>query len=204
MIWLKMCSIEEATELYQKRLSDKSCEESPGFWKYLGGLSMGVQYGRCHHGVNTWLKRCPTCDQWSREAIKHLASLKKEVIEHYSSRAFWMSLDGLTFEKKIAELFTLHGWEVTLTASSGDGGVDLFIRKDNKLTGVQCKAHKSPVGPSVIRDLYGAIQHFEADDAILICLGGFTQGVHDFARGKPIRLMNLEDLIKMQLSEEDA
>lgn len=202
MTWLKMHSIEETMALYQKRLSDKPSDEDQGFWKYLTGLFMGFQYGRCHHRVNTWLKRCPVCDSWSHEAIKHLEELKKRVVSYYASQAFWLSLDGPAFERYVANLFTQHGWDVTLTGTSGDGGIDLFIRKDGKLTGVQCKAHKSPVGPSVVRDLYGAMKHFGADNALLICVGGFTRGVLEFAEAKPITLMTLEELLAMSLMRD--
>ena len=79
----------------------------------------------------------------------------------------------------------------------GDQGVDLILTKNGKTTVVQCKAHKSPVGASVVRDLFGSMHHFKAESAILACTGGFTGGVKKFARGKPIQLISAWDIARM-------
>jgi len=69
----------------------------------------------------------------------------------------------------------------------------------NGLRGVvQCKAHRSLVGPHVVRDLYGVIHHTRASFGIIVSLGGFTRGAVEFARDKPILFVDLDDLIAMQ------
>jgi HJR/Mrr/RecB family endonuclease len=52
-----------------------------------------------------------------------------------------------------------------------------LLYKDGKKIVVQCKAHRNPVGPNVVRELYGTMFHAGADAAKLVALGGFTQGV---------------------------
>ena len=75
------------------------------------------------------------------------------------------------------------------TPVSGDGGVDLILKdKSGKKVVVQCKSYASPVGPAAARELYGSMMDFGADKAVLVCPVGFTQGVKDFVKGKPIDL----------------
>ena len=109
----------------------------------------------------------------------------------------WESLGGIQFERELGKLFRAQGYNVKSTPVSGDQGVDLILTKNGKITVVQCKAHKSPIGPSVARELFGSMHHFKADSAILACTGGFTDGVIKFARGKPIRLISAWDIARM-------
>ena len=85
---------------------------------------------------------------------------------------YWESLGGIPFERELGKLFRTQGYNVKSTPVSGDQGVDLILTKNGKTTVVQCKAHKSPVGASVVRDLFGSMHHFKADSAILACTGG--------------------------------
>ena len=111
---------------------------------------------------------------------------------------YWMRLGGVEFERELATLYRRLGYRVESTPSSGDQGIDLILRKGGKTTVVQCKSHKSPVGPAVARELFGSMVAFPgADKAILACTGGFTQGVYEFVRGKPIELISASDLAKM-------
>lgn len=115
-----------------------------------------------------------------------------------SQAAFWRSLDGITFEKELANLYRALGYEASLTAWCGDDGVDIQLRKDGRNIIVQCKAHNKPVGASVVRELFGSLHHFKADEAILACTAGFTSSAIKFAREKPIKLIKLEDILVMQ------
>jgi hypothetical protein len=110
---------------------------------------------------------------------------------------YWESLRGVEFEKELARLYSKLGYAVEITKGSGDEGVDLFLRKDEKVIVVQCKGHGKLIGVGAIRDLYGAMIHFEADSAILACPSGFTVGVIKFASDKPIQLISATDIVEM-------
>ena len=116
---------------------------------------------------------------------------RRKLAEH------WISLNGPEFEQELGMLFRQAGYFVEHTPSPGDQGVDLILRKDGQVTVVQCKSHRNPVGPAVARELYGTLVHFGADSVILACTGGFTQGVKEFVRGKPIILLSALDLVSM-------
>jgi hypothetical protein len=115
-----------------------------------------------------------------------------------TKQQFWLGLPGLSFESELAVLYRRLGYQVELTPASGDKGVDLVLRRDGRTTIVQCKATRKPVGPNIARELYGTLMEMRADDAILASLAGCTAGVRDFIRDKPIRLLTLDEIVRMQ------
>jgi len=112
-----------------------------------------------------------------------------------TQKEFWNSLDGRSFEHEVSSLLKRAGYKAKLTDATGDKGVDIFLGDG---TIVQCKAHKSPISPAVVRELYGTLKHFGAPKAILISKSGFTKGVYEFIRGKPISLWDLSNLVGLQ------
>lgn len=112
-----------------------------------------------------------------------------------TQKEFWEALSGRAFEIETANLLKRTGYNAKLLGGSADGGVDIILDND---TIIQCKSHKSPVSPAVVRELYGTLQHFKASKAILISRTGFTKGVYEFVQGKPILLWDLNSLIKLQ------
>jgi len=115
-----------------------------------------------------------------------------------TQKEFWLSLSGIQFEVELAAVFRRAGLRAELTAASGDKGVDIWLYTERGKEIVQCKAHGGPIGPAVVRELYGTLQHFGAPAAILASTSGFTKGVRAFARNKPIALMDLSDIIALQ------
>ena len=114
--------------------------------------------------------------------------------------AFWTGLSGQTFEHELAQLYMRLSYQVELTPKGRDGGIDIYLKKDNTSTIVQCKRFSNPVGVAVARELYGVLLSSKSDGAILACTGGFTKGVRDFVQGKPISLLDLKDIISLQQS----
>ncbi len=104
--------------------------------------------------------------------VRKFQKAKKE-FEAWFVRAqteFWKSLTGKQFEHEFASVLNRNGYDIEkVTRGSGDGGVDIIAHKGWHKVVVQCKAHKNPVGPSVVRDLYGAMKHAKAKRAVLAC-----------------------------------
>ena len=111
---------------------------------------------------------------------------------------FWRSLQGVAFERELGALYAKVGYGVTVTPPSGDDGIDLILKREGKTIIVQCKNTKNPVGPAVIRELYGTLQATDAEGAVLASLSGWTVGVTEFARGKPIQLLAIADVLRLQ------
>lgn len=104
------------------------------------------------------------------------------------------------FEELVAEAYRRRGYKVTEGSYGADGGIDLELRKENKVVLVQCKQWKTQkIGVSVIREMYGVLIAEKASRFIIIGSGKFTQQAKDFAVDKPIELIDgltLLDLIK--------
>jgi HJR/Mrr/RecB family endonuclease len=113
---------------------------------------------------------------------------------------FWQSLSGVEFERELGKLFERNGYVVGYTKRTGDGGVDLRLLKDSAVTIVQCKRHGKPAGVHFVRDLYGTLVHQGAGTAILACTSGFSGEAREFARGKPVTLLDMKGII--QLAED--
>jgi HJR/Mrr/RecB family endonuclease len=139
------------------------------------------------------------------EASMRAYDEKNRYFEKIISRGawrYWLSLNPTDFEDAVGDLFTDQGFEVTRTKSSGDQGVDLFLKKEGKKIVVQCKTYKKVIGPNVVRDLYGTMFANDAIEAILVAPGGFSNGTKEFCRGKPIKLIDLDDLTQMTYNFE--
>ena len=108
---------------------------------------------------------------------------------------WWRRLDGTSFEIEAGMVFSKRGYTVCRVGGSGDQGVDLILSKDGITIAVQCKAHRLPVGPGVVRDLYGSLMHHKHREGWLLSTEGFTKGARAFASGKPIRLVTVSELL---------
>lgn len=117
----------------------------------------------------------------------------------------WQALDGRTFETELAKFLAAEGFQVRHTGGARDSGVDLVLA-DPQRSGltilVQCKAHRNPVGPSAVRDLYGTLSHYGGQEAWLISTHGFTRAAFEFADGKPIRLVHINTLLTVSATQD--
>ena len=119
-------------------------------------------------------------------------------------RDHWIGMDGLKFEREMKVLFERLGYRAELTPASGDSGVDLFLFRGEEKIVVQCKSHGNPVGPAVVRDLFGTMVANQAHEAFLVATGGFTGGVVEFSKDKPIRLMDLDWIVSAAASKAES
>ena len=91
------------------------------------------------------------------------ARLEQEKLDLWRRQTFWRSLNGHQFERELTALLRRCGYDARCTLGSGDQGIDIVIFGDDKKTTiVQCKQTSHPVGPSVVRDLYGTMIHASA------------------------------------------
>ncbi len=128
-------------------------------------------------------------DNTTLQHLKHLNLIEK--------REQLLNLGAQEFENLVANLFRRMGYEVRYTPNSSDEGIDLFLSKTNKKAIVQCKRYdQTKVGQPIVRDLYGAMFHEKADEAYLVTTGLFSQPAQQWARGKPIQLIDGNELIE--------
>ena len=104
-------------------------------------------------------------------------------------------MDPIEFEHFVGYLYQKQGYTVSTTVTSGDEGVDLFLRKGVRTAVVQCKRYAGTVGQPTVRDLYGAMAHTKANRAMLVTTGTISRPAEAWAVGKPIDLVDGHELI---------
>ncbi len=108
------------------------------------------------------------------------------------------SMDWDDFEHLVREVFEAefitNGGEVKVTQASRDGGVDAIAFDPDPIRGgkiiIQAKRYTNTVGVSAVRDLYGTIINEGATKGILITTADYGSDSYEFAKGKPITLLN--------------
>lgn len=143
------------------------------------------------------------------KAVKHLFPKFKEYKESvsdyregcYRLRAeYWLSLSAKDFETAVARVFKVLGWETQISGGADDKGVDIWIRRNQKLAVVQCKAWNRVVGPSPVREFHSSIITANADFGFLVTSKGFSQKAFEARGSKPIVLCHAGDLVNAELA----
>jgi HJR/Mrr/RecB family endonuclease len=115
------------------------------------------------------------------------------------------SMDWEDFEHLVAQLleweFKNKGIEVGVTQASRDRGVDAILFNPDPMLGgktvVQAKRYTRTVEVAAVRDLYGTVINEGANRGILITTSSFGPDSYEFAKDKPISLVDGQNLIAM-------
>ncbi|MDF2591507.1 MAG: restriction endonuclease [Clostridia bacterium] len=115
------------------------------------------------------------------------------------------TLDWEDFEHLIRELFekefSVNGGEVKVTQASRDGGVDAVAFDPDPIRGgkivIQAKRYTNIVGVSAVRDLYGTVMNEGATKGILVTTADYGPDAYEFARNKPLTLLNGGNLLHL-------
>jgi restriction system protein len=127
------------------------------------------------------------------------------VAEKIDSSTNLAAMDWEDFENLIRELFeqefSSSGGEVKITQASRDGGVDAIAFDPDPIRGgkivIQAKRYTNTVGVSAVRDLYGTLLNEGANRGILVTTSDYGPDSYDFAKGKPITLLNGGHLLSL-------
>ena len=90
-----------------------------------------------------------------------------------------------------------QGYRVTPVAGLSDPGVDLIAERERERLVVQCKRWfgSLPVAEPQVQALYGAMHHQHANGAVVITTGVFSEPTLMRAKGTPIRLWAVDQLM---------
>lgn len=130
----------------------------------------------------------------------HTAGLRTKTSERLRSASTGTrrKKDGLELEATAKQVLEKLGMEARTTQVTGDGGIDIEAYDTRPIFAgkyiVQCKDWEQPVGDSVVRELFGVAVAAGANKGILISTGSFTKKAHEFAKGKPLELIDGEML----------
>lgn len=101
------------------------------------------------------------------------------------------AMDPSEFESWVQQLFRGRGYFAQNTPDGADHGVDLWVvSPQGERAIVQCKRYRGVVGESVVRDLYGVMQHEAAPRGYLVTTGSISAAAGRWAQGKPIELID--------------
>lgn len=126
-----------------------------------------------------------------------------EVAKDLDSSTNLASMDWEDFEHLIREVFAnefnSNGGEVKVTQASKDGGVDAIAFDPDPIRGgkivIQAKRYTNTVGVAAVRDLFGTVMNEGATKGILVTTADYGPDAYEFAKGKPLTLMNGANLL---------
>jgi restriction system protein len=124
-----------------------------------------------------------------------------DVMSGLDDRPNLMELSPTEFEGLITNLFAAMGLDTRQTRPSRDGGVDCVAFDSRPIFGgkvvIQAKRYKNTVGVSAVRDLFGTVQNEGASKGILVTTSGYGKAAFDFAKGKPLELLDGANLLHL-------
>jgi restriction system protein len=139
----------------------------------------------------------------SREDTRFVASYA--VADYLDESVNLAAMDWEDFEHLIREVFekefSQYNGEVKITQTSRDRGVDAIAFDPDPIRGgkivIQAKRYTNTVGVAAVRDLYGTVINEGATKGILITTADYGPDAHDFAKGKPLTLLNGANLLHL-------
>ena len=121
-----------------------------------------------------------------------LAEVNAELISYLSKHPeFMRQLNPRKFEELIAEILRGHGYEITLTPETRDGGKDIVALYKSpfghQMFIVECKRYQeeNKVGVELVRSLYGVKMAENYNQAILVTTSTFSKPAQEFV--KPLK-----------------
>ncbi len=103
------------------------------------------------------------------------------------------AMDGAEFERALADLFELLGYDVELIGGY-DKGADLVITKDGERTAVQAKRHATAVGIAAVRQLIDWMKRYDCPRGLVVTNSFFTDQASECAEAWEIDLWDRREL----------
>lgn len=130
----------------------------------------------------------------------------KDVLGGLTDQTNLAAMEWEDFEHLVRQLFEKEfsgsaGAEVKVTRASRDYGVDAIVFDPDPVRGgkfvIQAKRYTIPVDVAAVRDLYGTIVNEGAVKGLLVTTSHFGSESYDFAKGKPITLIDGANLLSL-------
>ena len=121
-----------------------------------------------------------------------------QIVAHIQSRFSGHALTDL-----VDAVLQAEGWVTKVSPPGPDGGVDILggrgsLGLDGPRLCVQVKSQQSPADVTVYRTLLGTMQTFKAEQALLMCWGGFNRNVRQESKQDhfTVRLWGSTELVE--------
>jgi restriction system protein len=123
-----------------------------------------------------------------------IAEVRSYLAARYEER---FTMHPRLFEETVASVFGDLGYDAEATAYSGDGGIDVILRRGKERIGVQVKRYRQRIEAEQIRSLAGALLLDGVTRGIFVTTSTFRRGAEGATaklatRGYQIELMDAE------------
>lgn len=98
---------------------------------------------------------------------------------------------GGVFEVRVAGLYKALGYEVTLTPSTGDFGIDILAKSNNGIIGIQCKNYAGNVGVDAVMQAHSGAVYYQCKSSAVVAPNGFTEAAYEMANKLGVELLVL-------------
>jgi hypothetical protein len=167
---------------------------------WISALALGLLAAA---GLFYWTYRLPPPGLRGRHARR------ADLARYYDQRGTLhdlQTMDPLAFERCVGQLFEREGYRVQYTERTGDGGVDIILRRPGRgwsrregdLALVQCKRYASQhtVGSPELQQFSGALRHHFAHEGYFVTTSFFTPAAKAWAEQEGIHLIDGLDLLR--------
>lgn len=111
-------------------------------------------------------------------------------------------MEGFDFEYYCADLLKEHGfYDVEVTRSSGDYGIDILAEKEGVTYAIQCKRYSGPVGVKAVQEAYAGRDYYDRMVGCVMTNQYFTQPAVEAAKKLKILLWD-RGYLESMLEEE--
>jgi len=104
------------------------------------------------------------------------------------------TMDGLEFERFLANLLRKKGYTDVSLTEKYDYGIDIIAQKDGIKWGVQAKRYSTPVKADAVRQAYTALKHYGCKEAMVITSNTYTNPAQQLAKDNDIALIDRQTL----------
>ena len=106
------------------------------------------------------------------------------------------TMEGLEFERYLADLLHKRGFTGIKLTERFDYGIDIIAMKDGLTWGIQAKRHKNLVKAEAVRQTYTAMKRYKCDRAMVVTSSVFSNPAKILAQDNNITLVDRPILSK--------
>ena len=107
-------------------------------------------------------------------------------------------MDGLSFENYCAKLLLKNGfYNIEVTQTSADHGIDILAEKDDISYAIQCKCYSSNIGNAAVQQAHTGKSISHKDIAVVLTNQYFTEQAKEEASMLGVKLWDRNKLIAL-------
>jgi restriction system protein len=134
----------------------------------------------------------PEVGAFRGENLRRVFEAIESATSHFDSLTPQLSpaMDGVEYERFVADLLSIRGWDTRLTKGSGDQGVDVVAQKQGIKAVIQCKLYSYPVGNDAVQQVIAGRTFYNGDVAAVVTNATFTGSARQLASAAHVLLLH--------------